>query len=79
VWAFEQSVDCRVSRDFAWRFWTKVSNWPVEKVQDYIATVTPGLLTANICDRNSWVRLKVVLRIASEVTRSHLAHRCSTR
>jgi len=43
VWAFEQSVDCRVSRDFAWRFWTKVSNWPVEKAQDYIAIVAPEL------------------------------------
>lgn len=29
MWTFEHSVDCRVSRDFAWRFWTDVSNWPV--------------------------------------------------
>ena len=29
MWTFEHSVDCRVSRDFAWRFWTDVNNWPV--------------------------------------------------
>src|SRR5262249_60570362 len=24
---FEHSVECPVSRDFAWRFWTDVANW----------------------------------------------------
>ena len=24
---FEHSIECPVSRDFAWRFWTDVSNW----------------------------------------------------
>ncbi|MGH9834184.1 MAG: hypothetical protein ACREBD_29945 [Blastocatellia bacterium] len=24
---FEHSVECQVSRDFAWRFWTNVANW----------------------------------------------------
>ena len=28
-WKFEHSVDCQVSRDFAWQFWTQVDNWPV--------------------------------------------------
>jgi Polyketide cyclase / dehydrase and lipid transport len=27
MWEFEHSVECRVSRDFAWRFWTDVGNW----------------------------------------------------
>jgi len=25
---FEHSVECPVARDFAWRFWADVSNWP---------------------------------------------------
>ena len=24
---FEHSIECPVSRDFAWRFWTDVANW----------------------------------------------------
>jgi hypothetical protein len=26
---FETTIDCPVKRDFAWKFWTDVSNWPV--------------------------------------------------
>jgi len=29
MWAFEHSVECKVDRDFAWQFWTNVSNWPL--------------------------------------------------
>jgi Polyketide cyclase / dehydrase and lipid transport len=29
MWKFEHSVECGVSRDFAWRFWTNVDNWAV--------------------------------------------------
>ena len=29
TWKFEHSVECPVSRDFAWQFWTDISNWPV--------------------------------------------------
>jgi hypothetical protein len=28
MWSFEHSVECKVERDFAWQFWTNVSNWP---------------------------------------------------
>lgn len=27
---FEHSVDCGVSVEFAWKFWTKVSNWGLD-------------------------------------------------
>ena len=27
TWRFEYSVECQVSRDFAWQFWTDVANW----------------------------------------------------
>jgi hypothetical protein len=29
MWNFEFTVECAASRDFAWRFWTDVRNWPV--------------------------------------------------
>ena len=29
MWKFEHSVECRVSQDFAWQFWTNVNNWAV--------------------------------------------------
>jgi hypothetical protein len=29
MWSFEHSVECKVDRNFAWQFWTNVSNWPV--------------------------------------------------
>ena len=29
MWNFESAVDCAASREFAWRFWTNVRNWPV--------------------------------------------------
>jgi polyketide cyclase/dehydrase/lipid transport protein len=28
-WSFEHSIECPVGREFAWRFWTDVANWPV--------------------------------------------------
>jgi polyketide cyclase/dehydrase/lipid transport protein len=30
AWAFEHSVECPVTREFAWRFWTDVSNWRLD-------------------------------------------------
>jgi hypothetical protein len=27
MWSFEHSVECKVDRNFAWQFWTNVSNW----------------------------------------------------
>ncbi|MGA9770280.1 MAG: SRPBCC family protein [Blastocatellia bacterium] len=29
MWKFEYTVECPVSRDFAWQFWTNVDNWAV--------------------------------------------------
>jgi len=30
VWTFEYSVECSVTKEFAWRFWTDVSNWRLD-------------------------------------------------
>ena len=29
-WTFEHSVDCKVSAQFAWDFWTNVNNWTLD-------------------------------------------------
>ena len=29
-WSFEHTVECDVSREFAWRFWTNVDNWKLD-------------------------------------------------
>jgi hypothetical protein len=30
VWRFEHTIDCRVSAEFAWNFWTNVPNWRLD-------------------------------------------------
>jgi Polyketide cyclase / dehydrase and lipid transport len=30
LWAFEHSIECPVSREFAWSFWTDVNNWKLD-------------------------------------------------
>lgn len=30
AWAFEHSIHCRVSAEFAWEFWTNVENWRLD-------------------------------------------------
>lgn len=30
AWTFEHSIDCAVTPDFAWNFWTNVSNWALD-------------------------------------------------
>jgi len=29
-WEFEHSVECQVSKEFAWQFWTSVANWTLD-------------------------------------------------
>lgn len=29
MWTFEHSVTCEADKEFAWKFWTNVENWPV--------------------------------------------------
>jgi hypothetical protein len=30
AWTFEWSIECRVAVEFAWNFWTNVSNWALD-------------------------------------------------
>ncbi|HWW98669.1 MAG TPA: SRPBCC family protein [Edaphobacter sp.] len=36
AWAFEHSIECGVSKDFAWTFWTNVSNWALDADVDSV-------------------------------------------
>ena len=38
---FEHSVECPVSRDFAWRFWTNVANWSYDVSVESVALDGP--------------------------------------
>ena len=60
AWAFEHSVDCRVSVEFAWSFWTDVRNWAfdadIESVQidGLFAPGTTGSTTSKSSGRVDW-------------------------
>ena len=41
VWSFEFSVDCSVSADFAWRYWTNVKNWLLDRDVESVALDGP--------------------------------------
>lgn len=30
AWAYEHAIECPVTADFAWRFWSEVSNWRMD-------------------------------------------------
>lgn len=36
IWAFEHSVQCPVPREFAWDYWTDVSNWTLDSDVDFV-------------------------------------------
>ena len=41
VWSFEFSVDCSVSPDSAWRYWTDVKNWSIDLDVESVALNGP--------------------------------------
>src|SRR5271166_5328110 len=36
AWTFEHSIDCAVTAEFAWNFWTNVRNWVLDADVDSI-------------------------------------------
>ena len=60
AWAFEHSVDCEVTVEFAWAFWTDVNNWAldsdVESVQidGPFAAGTHGSTNSKSSGRIEW-------------------------
>jgi hypothetical protein len=41
AWAFEHSIECGVSKDFAWTFWTNPSNWALDTDVDSVELYGP--------------------------------------
>jgi len=47
AWHFEFSVECAVTKDFAWSFWTDVSNWSLDA--DVESVSLDGEFAAGTC------------------------------
>jgi hypothetical protein len=45
MWKFEHSVECRVGREFAWKYWTDVNNWAVVDSSVESATIDGPFVT----------------------------------
>ena len=60
MWKFEHSVECQVSRDFAWQFWTNVDNWVLDpsvesvKLNGSFAAGTKGTTKPRDLDPVDW-------------------------
>ena len=60
VWEFEFSVDCNVSVEFAWNFWTNVKNWAFDSDIDSVeidgpfAAGTRGFTNSKSSGRIEW-------------------------
>ena len=49
AWHFEFSIDCAVSTDFAWSFWTDVRNWALDA--DVVSVTLEGQFVAGATGR----------------------------
>lgn len=64
-WEFEHSVECPVSREFAWQFWSHVENWlfdvSVESVtlDGPFAAGTPGITKPRGGEPINWKLVEV--------------------
>jgi hypothetical protein len=60
AWTFEHSVDCAVSAEFAWRFWTDVRNWRIDadvegvEIDGPFAAGTKGHTNSRSSGRVDW-------------------------
>jgi hypothetical protein len=60
AWAFEFSVDCAISMEFAWNFWTDVKNWASDSDVESIdidgpfAAGTRGITRSKSSGRIEW-------------------------
>ena len=60
IWSFEHSIDCNVPEEFAWSFWTNVSNWVLDADIDSVelhgpfADGTQGVTQSKSSGRIEW-------------------------
>jgi hypothetical protein len=74
---FEHSIDCRVGRDFAWKFWANVDNWAVvdpavewARLEGPFIAGTIGRTKPRGADTNEWKLAEVEegIRAVIEIT-----------
>jgi hypothetical protein len=60
AWTFEHSVDCGVSAEFAWGFWTNVRNWAMDadvesiEIDGPFAAGSRGITNSKSSGRIEW-------------------------
>lgn len=65
-WKFEYSVDCPVSPEFAWNFWTSVDNWKIDADVESVELAGPfrpgarGVTNTKSSGRIEWRIAEVV-------------------
>jgi len=65
-WVFEHAIDCGVSIQFAWNFWTNVSNWVLDpdvdsiEIQGEFAAGTNGVTHSRSSGKINWRITEVV-------------------
>jgi hypothetical protein len=70
IWTIEHSIECRVSANFAWAFWTNVDNWALDADVDTVelhgpfAPGTHGTTQSKTSGRIEWRIADVQLREA---------------
>lgn len=63
--AFEHSLECPVSREFAWRFWTTVDNWKLDADVESVELTGPfaagsqGVTLTRSSGRIEWLLAEV--------------------
>lgn len=59
-WVFENAIECGVSIQFAWNFWTNVSNWVLDpdvdsiEIQGEFAAGTNGVTNSKTSGEINW-------------------------
>jgi len=65
-WAFEHAIECGVSVQFAWKFWTNVNNWTLDadvdsiEIQGAFAAGTNGITHSKSSGKINWRITEVV-------------------
>jgi hypothetical protein len=60
AWTFEYSMECGVTAEFAWNFWTNVSNWTLDadmesvEIDGPFAAGTQGVTNSKSSGRIKW-------------------------
>ena len=65
-WIFEHTIECGVSVQFAWNFWTNVTNWKLDadvdsiEIQGEFAVGTRGVTYSKSAGKIEWQIVELV-------------------